>query len=258
MQITNLDFLAAHPIAHRGLHSQTIPENSLAAFTAALDNQYAIELDVQVIADHEVIVFHDDNIQRMCGEDKPVASLVRQDLDSCLLKSDSQHREEKIPLLKEVFNLINGQVPLLIEIKRQPHFRQANLYILNELNKYKGQFAIQSFDPMILGWFAKRAPNMIRGQLSSDFRNEPLNPVTKYLLRNFKLNFISKPSFIAYDVRDLPRPEVERRRKKGQMIIGWTVDTQDVYERVKGFCDNIIFEDFQPLVVQRSDLRSDF
>ncbi|MBS1664776.1 MAG: glycerophosphodiester phosphodiesterase [Bacteroidetes bacterium] len=246
MQV-NLDFLLSRPIAHRGLHSPTVPENSLAAFKAAMDNQYAIELDVQVIADHEVVVFHDDNIQRMCGTSKPVDTLVRQDLGFCVLKSGAQNRQETIPLLTEVFRLIDGRVPILIEIKRQPQVKQANSYILNELKKYQGAFAIQSFDPMILGWFAKHAPHIIRGQLSSNFKSEPLNPITKYLLRNFKLNFVSKPAFIAYDVKDLPRADLERRRKKGEPVIGWTVDSQTVYEKVKSYCDNIIFEGFQPL-----------
>ena len=247
--ITDLSWLTAYPIAHRGLYSHQepiYPENSMAAFRHALDKKYAIELDVQVIADQEVIVFHDDNLRRMCGKAGEVDSLFASDLEQCPLRVKSTVTEEKIPFLSEVLEMVDGRVPLLIEIKRQPQVKGANDIILNALLGYEGPFAIQSFDPMVLGWFAKHAPFIVRGQLSSNFSREKLNPIVKYLLRNFRLNFVSKPHFLAYAIDDMPRSLLSRKRKKGVLVLGWTVGNQASYDRVKSYCDNIIFEGFFP------------
>jgi glycerophosphoryl diester phosphodiesterase len=243
---TDLSFLLSSPFAHRGLHSPAVPENSMGAFAAAVQGGYAIELDVQVMADREVIVFHDANLRRMCGKPDAVDSLFVRDLAACRLKVDGQETSEKIPRLEEVLGLVDGRVPLLIEIKRQSQIKEANPCILNKLLYYKGAFAVQSFDPMILGWFARHAPHIRRGQLASDFSDQPLNPFVKYLLRNFKLNFISRPDFLAYDVEAMPRRGLDRRRRKGMIVLGWTIDSEACYERIKCHCDNIIFERWRP------------
>jgi len=232
------------PIAHRGLHSNDsgIPENSIKAFENAIKHNYAIELDVFVISDQQVLVFHDDNLKRMCGVDKSINTLDSHNYKRYkLLKTN-----ENIPLLQDVFDVVDGRVPILIEIKKQTGVKNTNSIILNTLLGYKGPVAIQSFNPFTIGWFSKNAPSIIRGQISSDFKNEEMNFVRKYLLRKLKLNFISKPHFIAYDVRDLPNSLIERIRRNGTLILGWTVDSKESYDRIKMFCDNIIFENFNP------------
>jgi len=246
---TELKWLTERPIAHRGLYSHidpVCPENSRSAFERAVEAGYAIELDVQVTADQEVVIFHDEDLGRMCGKPGSIGSLFARDLEYCRLRADDRATAERIPKLTEVFELVAGRVPLLIDIKRQPEVKAANDIILKVLLEYKGPFAIQSFDPMILGWFAKQAPFIVRGQLSSDFKEEKLNFFVKYLLRNFWLNFISKPHFVAYDVRDMPRRRLARMRKRGMVVLGWTVDSEDCSARVREYCDNIIFEGFRP------------
>jgi glycerophosphoryl diester phosphodiesterase len=246
-----INWLLEYPFAHRGLHStdSLVPENSMKAFERAIGQNYAIELDVQVISDQEVVVFHDYNIKRLCGVDIEVKDLTKGDLNHYkLLKS------ERIPLLEDVLQLVNGAVPLLIEIKRQPAVKHANMIIRNCLLNYRGPVAIISFDPLILRWFARNAEFLVRGQLSSDFREENPHPVKeeklhwmkKFFLRWLLLNRFSRPHFLAYDVRALPCGVVARRRKKGMVVLGWTVRGGEERLKALEYCDNIIFEGFCP------------
>ncbi|CAM3954816.1 Glycerophosphoryl diester phosphodiesterase [Pedobacter westerhofensis] len=240
-----MSWLTSMPIAHRGLYDEenAIPENSMTAFEKAIEHNYAIELDVYVTLSHEVVVFHDPTLRRMCGVDKRVESLTKENLARYQLLRTG----ERIPLLKDVLRLVRGRVPLLIEIKRQPWIKNANMVILNTLLGYKGEMAVQSFDPFVLGWFARKGPMVTRGQLASDFRSEKMHWLLKYLLCNLKLNFISKPHFLAYDAKALPKRHIERRRKKnGMIVLGWTVADQAELNRIKPHCDNIIFERFRP------------
>ena len=232
------------PIAHRGLHSNnsSIPENSLIAFQKAIDLNYAIELDVHITADNEVIVFHDDTFERMCGLNKRIQQTTLQEIKELrLLQSDNE-----IPLLSEVFSLVNSRVPILIEVKNKNKVGRFEEIVLNNLKKYKGDIAIQSFNPMSVGWFAKNASEIIRGQLSSNFKGEKMNGFIKFLLKGMFLNFISKPNFIAFDVEAMPNKKVETLRKKGLPILCWTIKTNEDYKKIKEVCDNIIFEGFTP------------
>lgn len=245
MEKYDISWLKKFPIAHRGLHdiSVKIPENSLKAFANAVKHNYAIELDVYVISDQQVIVFHDDNLKRMCGIEKNVNTLNSFDYHLYnLLRT-----EEKIPLLQEVLHLVDGKVPIIIEIKNQPKTKNANMVILNILLGYKGFIAIQSFNPFIMGWFAKNAPTLPRGQLSSNFKDEQIGLVKKFILKKFIFNFVSKPHFIAYNVKDIPNRLIVKKRKKGILIIGWTVNSEKEYQQIAAYCDNIIFESFKPV-----------
>ena len=249
-----MKWLKGRPIAHRGLYSHSepfVPENSMAAFARAIAANYAIELDVQVIADEEVVVFHDNTLTRMCGKESDLDKLYVKDISDCYLTMglDKPEVDETIPLLSDVLQLVKGSVPLLIEIKRQSHIKNANVIILNALQGYPGPYAIQCFDPKVLGWWAQNAPYTLRGQLSSDLKGEKYSPLLKFGLRNFMFNFISKPHFVAYDVKDMPRRRLASMRKKGIPVLGWTVKDKSCYERIKDYCDNIIFEGWEPDVL---------
>jgi glycerophosphoryl diester phosphodiesterase len=247
MKSTYLDWLIKANFAHRGLYNNKggIPENSLLAFKSAMDEGYAIALDVQVISDQEVIVFHDATTDRLCNKEEKVINLNRGELlHYKLLKTDNN-----IPLLNDVLRFINGKVPLLIVIKKQSGLKNSNLIILNTLLGYRGNIAIQSFDPWILRWFAKNAPLIPRGQISSDFKTETVPAFQKYMRSKFMLNIFSKPHFLAYDIRDMPNQLVAKKRKNGSIILGWTVTSAEDYERVSDLCDNIIFEGFKPLKI---------
>lgn len=240
----NIQILLNRPFAHRGLHSNNdiVPENSIIAFQKAISLNFAIELDVHLLSDNKVAVFHDDNVERLCG-----INIGIEELDSIeLSKLKLLNSENKIPLLNEVLHLVNGKVPLLIELKINSKVGKLERAVFHELDSYNGEFAIQSFNPSSLNWFLKNAPHILRGQLSSDFKNEKMNPFSKFLRKNLFLNFISKPQFLAYDSSAMPNRKIARLRKRGLPVLCWTIKSKEEYERIKSFCDNIIFENFIP------------
>ena len=233
------DFLIKTLIAHRGYHDieKNIPENSLRAFEEAIKNNYIIELDVHILKDGEVVVFHDDNLKRMTGIDKKIKECTYCEISKLRLKET----EEKIPLLKNVLNLVDGKVPIIIELKIDVRCGKLEKEVIEILSHYNGKYAIKSFNPFSVDYFRKHSPNTIRGQLASDFKNDKMFILKKLLLKNMLFNFISKPDFISYDIRALPNKKIQKIRKK-QLILGWTARSGEDIEKAKKYCDNVIFE----------------
>ncbi|HIT62490.1 MAG TPA: glycerophosphodiester phosphodiesterase, partial [Candidatus Caccovivens faecavium] len=139
-------WLVETPIAHRGLHDKVSPENSLSAFEKAVENGYAIELDVQLLADDTVVVFHDESLSRMTGNDGYIKFLNKEDLKVLKLGNSKEH----IPTFEEVLKLVNGRTPLLIEIKNQFKVGKLEQKVIALLKDYKGEYAVQSFNPFSL------------------------------------------------------------------------------------------------------------
>lgn len=229
-------------IAHRGLHDDKHPENSISAFKNAVENDYAIELDVQQLSDGTVVVFHDETLSRMTGQDGYVQNLTKKELKNYKLAQS----EECIPTLEEALKTIAGKVPVLVEIKNSTKVGSLEQKTLEILKKYTGDYAIQSFNPYVLIWFKENAPEILRGQLSSKFKKVPLSFVKKYALKRFKLNKQSEPHFISYRAKDLPSRFI--RKYKHLPLIAWTVRSQDQYMNVVKYSDNIIFENFAPKI----------
>lgn len=229
-------------IAHRGFHNQDNPENSLGAFQRAIDNNYAIELDVRLISDGTVIVLHDDTLKRVCGKDKYVSQLKKEDLPSCKLFGT----EYTIPTFEEVLKLIDGKTPILIEIKQTEKIGELEKKVLDLLKGYNGKIAVESFNPFSLQWFKNNAPEIWRGQLSCFFKGEKLSIVRKGLLKRLALNKVSCPDFISYHADDLPNRWVKKH--ENLPIIAWTINSQQKYLQAVQFSDNIIFEDFVPKI----------
>lgn len=240
----DISWLVERPIAHRGLHSgdSTCPENSLKAFEAAVDGGFPIELDVRILADGNVVVIHDANTDRTTGIDNPVSTLDATQIKRMLLQDSDEH----IPLMLEVLELVRGQVPLLVEIKNQGAVGELESALYETLSAYKWEYAVQSFNPYSLKWFKVNAPSVKRGQLSTKIKRANLSLYRRFLLRNLLLNRVSCPDFIGYDVRYLPNYAVTRQRRKGLPILGWVVRSQEQYAQVSKWCDNIIFEGFEP------------
>lgn len=236
-------WLVGQPIAHRGLHDKTTPENSLSAFKKAIEAGYAIELDVQSIADGTVIVFHDESLSRLTDNDGYVKFLNKSDLDLLYLKGS----KERIPTLAEALEFIDGRVPVLIEIKNTGKVGDLEKSVIELLKNYKGDYAIQSFNPYVLEYFYKYAPHILRGQLSGYFKGEKLTFFKKYALKRMLLNSkVSHPDFISYEARHLPNRFV--RKHKTLPLLAWTVKSQSEYLRVVKYCDNVIFEGFDPTI----------
>ncbi|MBE7075625.1 MAG: glycerophosphodiester phosphodiesterase [Clostridiales bacterium] len=234
-------WLVETPIAHRGYHNKNIPENSIAAFEKAIEKGYAIELDVQLLADNTVVVFHDESLARMTGNDGYLKYLNKPDLKALKLKDS----KETIPTLEQVLKVVDGRVPLLIEIKNKYKVGQLEQALINILRKYKGEFAVQSFNPFSLGYFRENAPEILRGQLAGTFKTEKMSWIRKYMLRTMKLNKkVSQPHFISYEASALPNRTV--RKYKSLPLLAWTIRSKEEYIKVVKHCDNIIFEKFDP------------
>lgn len=236
-------WLVESPIAHRGLHDKVTPENSLPAFQKAIDAGYPIELDVQMLADGTVVVFHDESLSRITGNDGYLKFLTKGDLEMLHLNGT----KETIPTFEEVLKLVNGKVPLLIEVKNSGKVGELEKSVIELLKDYKGEFAVQSFNPFVLKYFADHAPQIARGQLAGYLRGEKLPFIQKFALKRMLLNKkTSRPDFISYESRCVPNRFV-RKYKKLPLLV-WTVRNQAEYLRVVKYCDNVIFEGFEPKI----------
>lgn len=231
-------------IAHRGLHNETMAENSISAFKNAIEKGYAIELDVQQIADGTVVVFHDDSLQRITGQDGYLKNIPT---EKDLVNYKLDNTEDTIPTLKEVLDVVGGATPLLIEVKNSGKVGSLESAVVELLKDYQGEFAIQSFNPYVLSYFKTHAPTFLRGQLSGSFKQDKMGWITKAVLRSMFFNKrISEPHFISYEVEALPNRYV--RKYKALPLLAWTVRSQEQYHEAIKHCDNIIFEGFTPKI----------
>lgn len=239
-----ISWIKETPIAHRGLHTKDIPENSLSAFENALKNNYAIELDVQFTKDKEVVVFHDENLKRITNDTRNIEDVNYDELKNLRLGNTN----EIIPTLEEVLELVDSKVAILIEIKDCKDYIELSEKTYEILKGYEGNYAIQSFNPFILEWYKNNASEVVRGQLSGTFTegSESLNSFEKFALKNMLLNFKSKPNYIGYDLEGIPKSKLESLRKKGAPIIVWTVKNKEDMEKAYKYSDNITFENFLP------------
>ena len=237
MRIDSKHWLYTTPVAHRGLWGGEILENSITAYKNAVEKGYAIEIDLYSSTDGVLFSFHDLSLKRMTGADGNVTDFGSEYLNSLRLSGSN----EKIPTFREVLHVVNGKVPLLIEIKNQKDELIVER-VLDELDEYQGEFAIQSFNPLYIAKVKKIAPFVIRGVLgTADAKDE--KPFTRWVLKNLSLNFLAKPDFISYQHCFLPLP---KRKTKNKAVICWTVKSQQDYDKVKDKCDNVIFEHFIP------------
>ena len=232
--------------AHRGLHSRdlTVPENSLKAFELAAGAGYGIELDVRLSADGQVVVFHDDSLERICGVKKRVDELSWAELQELHLL-DTQ---EKIPLFSEALAVIRGRGPLIVEVKNGKSNKELCEKTYELLKAYKGDYCIESFNPMIVAWFRRHAKEVIRGQLAQpakDYEGE-VSGFTAFLLSHVLMNFLCRPQFIAYKIGYRP-PTVRLSCALGAMNVGWT-SHEIRNERGRAA---VIFEFYRPKLVFR-------
>lgn len=234
--------------AHRGLHKDKniAPENSLTAFKLAVENNFGIEFDVQLSKDNIPVVFHDFTLNRVCGVDKKVNELTFDELRMLTLYDSDQ----LIPLLTEVLDLIDGQVPLIIEYKLPGN--NAKVCELGDeiLKDYDGVYCIESFNPLALSWYKKNRPEVVRGQLSTKFVGEKggaPSRVLNFALQNLLLNFLSKPDFIAFNYKHsgMFSFSLARALFKVPTAAYTLTSNQHIVENSKKF-DLFIFEKFIP------------
>ena len=229
-------------IAHRGLHSAdgSVPENSLPAFRKAVEEGYGVEFDVHLTADDRLVVFHDDDLLRMCGVDKPLESLRYDELRKLHLL-DTQ---ERIPLLSEVLGTVGGETPIVLELKRGHNNRELCARTYDMLQVYRGAVCIESFDPRIVRWWRKNAPEYLRGQLSCtpDKFGGSTSKLQAFLLGHLLTNFLARPNFVAYGIAPKKPLTVRICEAMGAMRVAWTSHEPSAEKKN----DTVIFEFYRP------------
>lgn len=227
-------------IAHRGLHNDEIPENSIPAFLMAAAKGYAIENDIHVTADGEIVVFHDGTTKRMCGVDRKIEEMTLSEIKQLRLKNT----EERIPTLRECLDAVEGRVPLLIEFKCDTAKCDRLCSAADKiLESYNGKYFVQSFNPAIPNWYRKHNPQVLRGQLAMPPNEKKL---IKYIASAFLLNFGARPDFVAYDQTNARGIAFAIQKFLGALPVGWTFRTDKDLKDKKQLFKAYIFENFMP------------
>ncbi len=241
----DMTWLLQTPVVHRGLHDDILPENSIPAFRAALERGFNIEIDVHLSSDGHLVVFHDDNLKRVCGVDKKVAKCTLEELRTMRLKGT----ENTIPTFDEFLTLVDGKVGILCEIKGlNPYDNRISAAVCERLKTYVGKIALQSFNYGAVR-YCRRHTDLPCGQLCT-WQN-PSTTGRSHLtdfMGKLWINKLSKPHFIAYDVRDLEDNPYIVKARKSLPVITWTVDSAEKLARAEKYADNIIFEHITDLV----------
>lgn len=241
-----LSALRGWKYAHRGLHGNGLPENSMAAFRAALDHGYGIELDIHLMKDGQLAVIHDTSLKRTANADVKITDLRAEDLASYPLEDT----EETIPLFSDVLELFAGKAPLIIELKSDSNAPELVAAAIKAMEGYGGPYCMESFDPRCVMELKKQAPQIIRGQLTMDYRKEdksPLPKVLKWALTQHVENFLTTPDFVAcrFSDRNVFGSRVARKFWKIQGVT-WTLKTQEDFDTAVSEGWLPIFEGFTP------------
>ena len=236
--------LMGHFYAHRGLHDGKcgIPENSMKAFRLAIEKGYGIELDVQLSADGIPVVFHDATLTRVCGVNRRVCDLTLSELKQLSLGGkDFPDTGERIPTFAEFLKLVDGRVPLIVEIKMEKWDARVPEAADKLLRDYRGPYCVESFHPGVLVWYRKHRPDVFRGQLCTS------RSLSYFLLGKMLTNIAARPDFIAYDWRY--RNDLSRRiccDLYHALPVAWTIRSQAELDECRKDFRLFIFEGFEP------------
>lgn len=237
--IADDSWLLNKPVAHRGLHNDIYPENSMGAFEYAVKCGFPIEMDVHLTCDGHLIVFHDNDLLRVTGDRRMTESVTLAEATQLKILGSKY----TVPCFKEFLELIGGKVPLLIEIKNPGKVGALEQRLIDDLRGYKGELAVQSFNPMSIAYLKNNAPGHTRGLLCCTFKGEKLAFFKKFVLKHQFLLKKSGAEFINYKWSELPRNTVT---KTGLPILGWTVRSREEHERARLVTRNVVFENFIP------------
>lgn len=242
------------PVAHRALHDRRVgrPENSPAAFRAAIDAGYGIECDVQPSADGVPMVFHDYDLRRLTGIPGRIRGLTAAKLRTLRLRDG----DDGIPTLAEMLALVSGRVPLLIEIKDQdgdmgPAVGALERAVAEALAGYAGPVAVMSFNPHSVAAFAAAAPAIPRGLTTSAYSAEDwplLTPKVRDRLRDIPDYDAVGASFISHEAHDLARPRVAELKARGAAVLCWTIRSPEAEAEARRVADNVTFEGYAATV----------
>lgn len=226
-------------IAHRGLHNNLIPENSLTAFKKCIERNIPFEFDIHLLKDGTIVVFHDDNLKRMTGLDKYLINCDYQEISKLYLKGT----KEKIPTLDEVLELVNGKVLLDIELKYDHKRYLLENILLEKLKDYKGEVILKSFDFKTVLYLKKHTKSKV-GLLMYDINKHKKETlwIERFILKRINFLKIVKPDFVACELSSLPLEDIKKYRDKGHDVYIWTVKTNDDLEKAKKYGDYFLVE----------------
>lgn len=235
--------LLKHRYAHRGLHQKpTIPENSMAAFARAVEAGYGIELDLHLTRDGRLAVIHDASLKRTCGVDRKIEDLTLAEAQTYPLEES----EERIPEFCDFLKLVDGRVPLVVELKAENRNEKALTdAAMRALADYDGLYCIESFSPVAVSYLKKAYPEVVRGQLAGAL-NKQKKTITTFqdiLLKNLLVNLAGKPDFVAYQFED--RDQAAFRRFGGAKFM-WTIRSYENLKTCEAWGAAPIFEKFDP------------
>ena len=244
-----LSWLTARPVAHRGLHDVTagIVENTQSAVQAALEGGYAIEVDLQLTADGQAMVFHDFDLNRLTESTGLVVEHTCTELKQVRFKACGDRMQN----LPELLEQIDGRATLMLELKSR--WRDIGLLerqVADVLAGYRGPVSVMSFDPASMTAMKTIAPNLVRGLVSERFEHTNewrFMPVSQRLaLRHGQQLPECDPHFLHYHVKGLPYGPTRLFRKLGRPVLTWTVKTPADREIAAKYADQMIFEGFRP------------
>lgn len=232
--------------AHRGLHSEGIPENSMAAFEAAKKAGYGVELDVHLLADGNLAVIHDSTLERVTGLPGKIEELTTKQLRDCRLCGT----EEIIPEFAHVLDLFQGEAPLIVELKpTDGNHEQLTQAVCEMLEHYSGHYCLESFDPRCILWLKKNRPDLVRGQLSEDYfaKGRPKIPfLLKWIMTENLANCVTRPDFVAYRYADRHCTISNFFCLRRMSCVSWTITSQEEYDKAVSEGWIPIFEGFLP------------
>lgn len=237
--------------AHRGLWNtndpgeNNRPENSLAAFRAAVDKSYGIELDVHLTKDGHLVVHHDDSLKRLTGVDIRIAESTLADIRACHLPNG-----EPVPTYDEVLETVAGRIPMIVEVKVEGNADALSQAVYERMKRYDGPWCMESFAPSAVKWFRVNAPEVIRGQLAFDHAGKGR---TAFLfLRNLGIasmlqNVLSRPDFVAFEAKSVKwhTLSIHLLRQMKPWFVAWTVRSQADMDKNRSKWDLQIFEKFE-------------
>ena len=244
--------LLGRDYAHRGLWntndpgSENRPENSLAAFRAAVEKDYGIELDVHLTKDGHLVVHHDDSLKRLTGKDIVIADSTLAEIHACKLPNG-----EPVPTYDEVLETVAGRIPMIVEVKvEKANHAALSMAVYERMKTYDGPWCMESFSPNAVKWFRLNAPEIIRGQLAFDHAGK--GKTAFLFLRNLGIasmihNTLSRPDFIAFEAKSVKwhTLSIHLLRWMKPWFVAWTVRSQADMDKLRGKWDLQIFEKFE-------------
>jgi glycerophosphoryl diester phosphodiesterase len=247
---TSLDWLIARPIAHRGLHDAAsgLIENTAAAVQAAIAANYGIEVDVQISADGEAMVHHDDVLGRITEGSGRLDQLTAAELKRARFRNSDEH----MMTLGGLCDLVGGRVTMLVELKsRYDGDSRLPARVATVLGGYRGPVAPMSFDPRQMAMLRAQAPQLTRGIVAAKYRPDPdwdrMSPWLRHGMGTLLPALTARPHFVAYGIADLPAlAPLLARHVLSMPLLTWAVRTPQERQCAARWADQMIFEGFRP------------